>query len=124
MRRHYCFFCTGWLITLAVLTVLDSPWSFAQHAVSSTDTRARVARIENGLLPSVVVEGHTSPKMKLADRMKYYHVPGVSIAFIDRGRIAWTRAYGVADTQTGQPVTAETLFPTRGRWSKLARRRD
>ncbi|HEY2038930.1 MAG TPA: serine hydrolase domain-containing protein [Edaphobacter sp.] len=48
--------------------------------------------------------------MKLADRMQYYHVPGVSIAFFDHGRIAWTRAYGMADVQTGRPVTPETLF--------------
>jgi CubicO group peptidase (beta-lactamase class C family) len=48
--------------------------------------------------------------MKLADRMQYYHVPGVSIAFFDHGRIAWTRTYGVADSQNGRPVTPETLF--------------
>ena len=48
--------------------------------------------------------------MKLADRMQFYHVPGVSIAFFDHGRIAWTRVYGMADVETGRPVTPETLF--------------
>jgi CubicO group peptidase (beta-lactamase class C family) len=37
-------------------------------------------------------------------------VPGVSIAVIDHGRIAWTRAYGVADADSGRPVTPATLF--------------
>ena len=48
--------------------------------------------------------------MKLADRMQYYHVPGVSIAFFDHGQIVWLQSYGVADKQTGRPVTPETLF--------------
>jgi CubicO group peptidase (beta-lactamase class C family) len=48
--------------------------------------------------------------MKLEDRMRYYHVPGVSIAFFDQGKIIWTRGYGVADLQTGRRVTPETLF--------------
>ena len=37
-------------------------------------------------------------------------VPGVSIAFIDGGRIAWTRTYGLADPATGRPVSTDTLF--------------
>ena len=48
--------------------------------------------------------------MKLEDRMRYYHVPGVSIAFFDHGKVIWTRGYGVADVRTGRPITPETLF--------------
>lgn len=48
--------------------------------------------------------------MKLAGRMQYYHVPGVSIAFFDHRQIVWSQSYGVADKQTGRPVTPETLF--------------
>jgi CubicO group peptidase (beta-lactamase class C family) len=98
------------LFTLVALAVVPLPLSRAQQPVPSSDTPARIARIENGLLPSVVIEGHSLPEMKLADRMQYYHVPGVSIAFIDHGRVAWTRAYGIADVETGRPVTPETLF--------------
>ena len=38
------------------------------------------------------------------------HVAGLSLAIIDQGKIAVTRAYGVADESTKQPVTAATLF--------------
>jgi CubicO group peptidase (beta-lactamase class C family) len=107
---HYCSSRRLCLFTIAVLAVIVSPPASAQHAASSADAVARIARIENGLLPSVVLEGQQSPAMKLADRMQYYHVPGVSIAFFDHGRIAWTRTYGVADSQNGRPVTPETLF--------------
>jgi CubicO group peptidase (beta-lactamase class C family) len=82
----------------------------AQQPASATTTQTRIARIQNGLLPSVVIKGEPLPAMKLTDRMQYYHVPGVSIAFIDHGHIAWTQGYGVADTQTGRPITPETLF--------------
>jgi len=34
----------------------------------------------------------------------------VSIAFFDHGQVVWTKAYGLADSQTGRPVTPETLF--------------
>ena len=71
---------------------------------------ARIARIENGLLPAVVIKGQSARAMKLSERMQFYKVPGVSVAFFDHGRIIWTRAYGLADTATKKPVTSETLF--------------
>ena len=37
-------------------------------------------------------------------------VPGVSIAFIDAGRIAWTRTYGLADPAIGGSVSIDALF--------------
>jgi CubicO group peptidase (beta-lactamase class C family) len=36
--------------------------------------------------------------------------PGVQIAVAQNGRVIYTRAYGVADIETGRPVTTETLF--------------
>jgi CubicO group peptidase (beta-lactamase class C family) len=42
--------------------------------------------------------------------MKHFHVPGVSIAFLDHGRILWARGYGLADMVTNRPVTPDTLF--------------
>lgn len=36
--------------------------------------------------------------------MKYYHVPGVSIAFFDHGRVVWARGYGLADVAANKPA--------------------
>ena len=77
---------------------------------SKGDAGAHIARIEDGLLPSVVIKGQPPATMKLTDRMQHYHVSGVSIAFFDRGQIVWVRGYGQADALTGRPVTPETLF--------------
>lgn len=46
----------------------------------------------------------------LAARMAELNVPGVSIAFIENGKVKWARAYGHADVDTKRPVTPDTLF--------------
>lgn len=86
------------------------PAAAGQKSSAAGDLDVRIARIENGLLPAVVVKGEPVPIMTVADRMKHYHVPGVSVAFLDHGRIAWTRTYGFADVAAKTPVTPETLF--------------
>jgi CubicO group peptidase (beta-lactamase class C family) len=42
--------------------------------------------------------------------MKYYNVPGVSIAVIKDYKIDWAKGYGLADTLQKSPVTTETMF--------------
>jgi CubicO group peptidase (beta-lactamase class C family) len=69
----------------------------------------RIARIESDLLPNVLVKGEARQPVKLADQMRDLHVPAVSIAVINDGRIEWARAYGV--TRIGGPAaTPDTLF--------------
>ena len=67
---------------------------------------ARLARIERDLRPPISLEG--GERWTLADRMTHYGVPGVSIAIIDDGRIVATRAYGLADRQTGAAMRTDT----------------
>jgi len=69
----------------------------------------RIQRIQDGLLPTVIVKGEPPSATKLADRMAALHVPGVSIAVIHDGKIEWARGFGVAAIG-GPPVTAGTLF--------------
>jgi CubicO group peptidase (beta-lactamase class C family) len=71
---------------------------------------ARIARIESGLLPAVIIKGQPPQSMTIADRMAHHKVPGVSVAFFDHGQILWTRAYGFADVASKKPVTPDTLF--------------
>ena len=84
----------------------DSP----QKTRDSSDLNARITRIENGLLPPVIIIGQPAQAMNIADRMKHYNVPGVSIAFFGEGRILWTRTFGFADAASKKPVSVETLF--------------
>jgi len=42
--------------------------------------------------------------------MRETRVPGVSIALMQRGDVAWSRGFGVRDARTGEAVTTETVF--------------
>ena len=42
--------------------------------------------------------------------MKEHHVPGVSIALVKDRKVAFSKAWGVADAKTGAPATTATLF--------------
>jgi len=66
--------------------------------------------IADGLRSLVVVSNRTSPDFSLPRRMAHYRVPGVGIALIRDGQVAWAAGYGVADTESGAPVTEATLF--------------
>lgn len=68
----------------------------------------RIHRVENGLLPY-----HGVPDQEpfaLEDRLRFYQVPGVSVAVINDGRLEWARAWGEAEAGSGIPATPETLF--------------
>jgi len=74
----------------------------------SADRQASISRVENGLISPVRIKGDKG--WNILDRMKFYRVPGVSVAVITDHQVAWTKGYGVADVETGEPVTEKTLF--------------
>ncbi|MCI0691639.1 serine hydrolase [candidate division KSB1 bacterium] len=80
--------------------------AFALYGQS--DLESRIQRVETGLLPAVLVKG--DPTWTMQERMQHYKVPGVSIAVIENFKIAWSKAYGLRDTATKEPVALETLF--------------
>ena len=68
-----------------------------------------IAAGEGGQLPAVRIRGHSQAR-PLAERMAFYEVPGVSVAVIDDGRIAWAKGYGVLEAGHRTQVDAATLF--------------
>ncbi len=54
--------------------------------------------------------GSVSDASVVQPLMKQFNVPGVSIAIIKDFKVAATYVYGVADAETGAPVTPETMF--------------
>ena len=71
---------------------------------------ALIEAVENNLLPPVIVEGEETEGMNILDRMEYFHIPGVSIAFLNGGKIAWAKGYGYTSADSSRPVDAQTLF--------------
>lgn len=70
----------------------------------------RIDRIENGLIPPVVLKGHPIRTTKLRDRMRELRIPGVSMAVFHNGRLQWLRAWGMADVAAGRRVEPDTRF--------------
>ena len=97
------------LAVIAAVTAISSATASSASAIAADNSvEARIKRIENGLVPPLVTRD-TKP-MRLEDRMKHFDVPGVSIAVIENGKVAWARGYGVRDLETNTPVNAETVF--------------
>ena len=89
--------------SIAVLT-LSANQTFSQ----SNQLADQIIQVENNLIPFVPVKGFKG--WNILDRMKYYKVPGVSVAVIRNYKVAWAKGYGLADTTTKVPVTTETMF--------------
>lgn len=69
-----------------------------------------IQNVENGLLGPVAIAGRPNPGASLAERMRFYKVPGLSIAVINNGVIEWARGYGVLDAQSKAPVEIDSQF--------------
>jgi CubicO group peptidase (beta-lactamase class C family) len=95
------------LFLLFALLALFFATAFVQ-ASAQPDAKARIERVENGLLPPVLVKGQKA--WNILDRMKFYNIPGVSVAVFANQKVQWAKGYGVADNETKEPVTEKTLF--------------
>ncbi len=71
---------------------------------------ALIESIENNLFPAVVIEDEEQAGMNIHDRMEHYHVPGVSIAFLNGGKIVWAKGYGYTCADSSRSVDENTLF--------------
>src|SRR5664279_2583638 len=75
----------------------------------SKEVETKITQVENNLSGWVQISDKPN-KWTLAERMKFYHAHGVSIAVIKDYKIEWAKGYGWADSAEQRPVTIETLF--------------
>ncbi len=93
----------GLVAFAALVSTLATP-----AGTSATDQTA--AKILGGLESKYYIAGAPRVEHTLAERMRYYRVPAVSIAVIDHYRIAWTYAAGLRDAASDAPASTATLF--------------
>jgi CubicO group peptidase (beta-lactamase class C family) len=60
--------------------------------------------------PRVQLNGSITDSAFMQQALKQFNVPGVSIAIIQDFKVILAVAYGVADVETGAPVTPRTMF--------------
>ena len=90
---------------LRVLAALVLAWAGDRTAVAADP---RIDLVERGLVGKFYLAGR--PLYTLAERMRFYHVPAVSIAVVDDSSVAWARAYGVRDVAFNSRAKVTTLF--------------
>lgn len=88
-------------LAIACLALLAAPLVHADDAA--------IARIEAGLPPAIALASAPLKTESLQQAMTHLKVPGVSVAVVKDGKLAWSRGYGVAWTG-GPAVTPDTLF--------------
>ena len=103
MLRHLSK--TGWIVSCLILFTFSTSCSSSQ---TDDDLPAQIQRVENGLLTYHAVTGE--PAHTIEDRMRYYNVPGVSVAVIENGELLWARGWGETEAGSGVAVDSETLF--------------
>jgi len=95
--------------SITALCILFLLQSCAEKTAIAT-TNQLIKKVETGLIPSVYIAGEET--WSIEERMKHYGIPGVSIAVIHKGKMVWSKGYGVTDTKSKSPVTGKTLFHT------------
>jgi CubicO group peptidase (beta-lactamase class C family) len=80
------------------------------HPAGPAQLDTRQAAVEKSLTTLLRIRDREPERYTLRDRMEKYRVPGVSLAVVEGGAIAWVGAYGVVEVGISEPVTPETLF--------------
>lgn len=73
-------------------------------------TEELISKVENNLMQQVIIEGDSVRHYNIEDRMNYHKVPGLSIAFVDEGKIKWAKGYGFICYDTVKKVDENTMF--------------
>jgi CubicO group peptidase (beta-lactamase class C family) len=75
--------------------------------LQSQSIASQIAQVENNLAGRLILN---DKPYKLQDRMRHYHVKGLSIAVINNYQMVWAKGYGWANEKEQRPVTTNTLF--------------
>jgi len=95
--------------TLLGFLLLGLTAPVAAQRVPASESEARIARFVAGM-PEIPLQNGAPLRLTLAQWQEALGVPGVSVAVIDNGRIAWARGFGIRQAGRRERVTAGTLF--------------
>jgi CubicO group peptidase (beta-lactamase class C family) len=94
---------------IALAALLAGSTATAQTAAGSARP-VDAAELVNRLRPAVRLGNRPDTAFNILDRMRYYHVPGVSIAVVDNNRLVYAGGFGVTEFGGSQRVDTTTLF--------------
>ncbi|ANB21529.1 peptide synthetase [Alteromonas stellipolaris] len=82
----------------------------SQLNIPSTKDSTEAELLRTGLAERIRIEGQEVDFQSLAQRQALYNVPGVSVAYMKNGQLAWTLEHGVKDVASGLVVDEDTVF--------------
>ena len=97
-----------WHLAEIVLSLIVCNVSTAMGQTSAS-AKQRMEAVQEHLSRYVILKGSSNNDMRLSAQMAALHVPAVSVAAIQNGRIDWVQAYGVSSLG-GAPISPKTLF--------------
>lgn len=80
---------------LLILLVLNSGALAGDYSVSSRQTAAETIAALDSVIPVLMAKAR---------------IPGLSVALVWDGEVAWEKGYGIRDKTTGEPVDTRTVF--------------
>ena len=98
MKHYFTALLLLWLI----------PASFSQSV--SPDVARKIEQVETGLMPAVQLAGNPIIQYTIAERMRTFRIPAVSIAVVNNGKLEWAKAYGYLSADSTQNADTQTLF--------------
>ena len=102
MPKFICF--------IALIAILNTSCAQTQpNNVYDKATEDTIKMVENNLSGSVQIQDSVNT-WNIEERMKAKEIYGLSIAVIRNYKIAWVKAYGMADKDANTPITTQTLF--------------
>src|SRR5215813_1525792 len=91
---------------LIVLTMVAVIWSAALARQTGAPAKAFSAPRADAMLSQVTAQ----LERDVPQLMKESDVPGLSMALVRDGEIAWVHAFGVKNSETKEAVTDDTVF--------------
>lgn len=107
-RRHNVLDKKGSAVFPIVVTALFAATPLTTK-LRQSDLQS-IRALEEKVAPLPGPSGMRARPASLRARMAEARVPGVSIAFVEGGRLKWTRSYGVRSAGSLDPVTVSTQF--------------
>lgn len=96
--------------SLALAALISISFAAPAQVPAGFPSSSFAARIETGLRPVGKIVGHPDPTHRIAERMRYWNVPAISLAVIDSFRVVYARGFGVAEFGGSTAVDTTTLF--------------
>ena len=98
------------IVVVGALFVAALASAQAQTSATANTKAVDASLVERALRPAVRLTDRPDSGYDIHERMRFYHVPGVSIAIVDDFRVVFARGYGVTELGAPTPVDTATLF--------------